>query len=731
MRFILYPVCVFLCMGIFFSASMAQQSLSTPDGHNEEKINALLKELSLDEKIALCHAQSRFSVKGVPRLGIPELWMSDGPHGVRMEIEWDSWKHAGWTSDSCTAFPALTCLAASFDPALSYQYGKAIGEEARYRKKDVLLGPGVNIYRTPMNGRNFEYMGEDPLLVSKMVVPYIQGVQLNGVAACLKHFALNNQEHDRKKINVVVSDRVLNEIYFPAFKAGVLQGHVWAVMAAYNKYRNEYCGQNAYLINEVLKKRWGYNGIVMTDWGTLDNTRTAALSGLDIEMGTRTNGLDKGAFAAYDDYYLARGFKKAIVDGTIDQSVLDEKVKRILRLHFRTTLNRQKPLGSFATKEHLEVAQRVAEAGVVLLKNNQQLLPIRKGNFKRILVVGENAAREFTSGGGSSELKPWVEISILQGLYQQYGKEAIEFAMGYSSAQNEERGGDAHVRDSLFQDAVRKAAAAEVVIFVGGLNKSYHQDSEGGDRLDYNLPYGQNELIRELLKVNKKTALVLISGNGYAMPWISQANTLLQSWYLGSASGTAIARIISGEVNPSGKLPFSITKNLNDLGAHYWGESSYPGKDGNVIYKEDVLVGYRWLDTKKITPLFEFGYGLSYTNFKISAAQTDKSIYSKNDTLTLTCTIKNTGAYAGAEVVQVYLSQKKPALIRPEKELKGFCKVQLAAGEDKVVSIQLPVKEFAYFDDRIGQWVVDADRFTLHIGRSSRIIEKQISVVVY
>ena len=399
----------------------------------EERIENALSLMTLEEKIAICHAQSKFSAPGCPRLGIPELWMSDGPHGVRVEFKWDSWEHAGWTNDSCTAFPALTCLAATFNTELSYRYGNALGEGARFRKKDMILGPGVNIYRTPLSGRNFEYMGEDPYLSSTMVVPYIKGVQKNGVSACVKHFALNNQEKWRNDINVVVSDRALNEIYLPAFKAAVQEGNVWSVMGSYNKFKGTYCSHNDTLINQILKNEWGFDGVMVTDWGSAHDTDEAARNGLDLEMGTWTNGLTWGISSAYNDYYLAQPFLDKIRKGELSEALLDEKVRRILRLYYRTGMNRNRPYGRFKAPEHYEVARTVAEEGIVLMKNENHFFPIPAGRYGKIAVIGENAVKRLSEGGGSSELKPHIEISPLQGIVNKYGAENVVYSMGYAS----------------------------------------------------------------------------------------------------------------------------------------------------------------------------------------------------------------------------------------------------------------------------------------------------------
>ena len=698
----------------------------------EVRIEDALSRMTLEEKIAMIHAQSKFSTPGVPRLGIPEIWMSDGPHGVRMEIDWDTWNHAGWTNDSCTAFPALTCLAATFNPELSLKYGNALGEEARFRKKEMILGPGVNIYRTPMNGRNFEYMGEDPYLASKMVVPFVKGVQQNGVAATMKHFALNNQELWRGHIDVEVSDRALYEIYLPAFKAGVEEGKVWAIMGSYNKYRGQYCSHHERLINQILKGEWKYDGVVVTDWGSAHDTREAALYGLDIEMGTWTNGLTWGESFAYDNYYLAKPYLKMLEKGELPMSTLDDKVRRVLRLNFRTNMDRNRPYGSFATPEHAAVSREVAEQGIVLMKNTNNFFPIAKDRYKKIVVIGENATRSLTVGGGSSELKVKKEVSPLEGLKIKYGAYKVFYTMGYGSGPSvyDHFIPSPYNADSLKREALALVKDADVVLFFGGLNKNYQQDCEGGDRTSYDLPFGQNELIEDLLKVNKNMGIVIVSGNAVAMPWLDKVPALMQSWYLGSEAGNATANVIAGDINPSGKLPFSIPKKLEDNGAMSFGTISYPGDSIKQIYKEDLLVGYRWHDTKKIPALFPFGYGLSYTTFEYGKASTDKKEYSKNDEIKISLTLTNKGNVDGAESVQIYASQQKPSMERPAKELKAFKKVFLKAGETKNVELSIPVKDLAFFNDKAHEWVVESDKFTLHCAASSADVKSSITINV-
>lgn len=711
-------------------ASTAQAQYT--DQQIESKIDSILPLLTLKEKVAMCHAQSKFSSPGVPRLGIPEVWMSDGPHGVRAEISWDSWAYAGWTNDSITAFPALTCVAATFNDSLSYAYGLAVGEEARYREKDILLGPGVNIYRTPMNGRNFEYMGEDPYLASRLVVPYIQGVQKNGVAACVKHYALNNQELWRDHINVEVSDRALYEIYLPAFKAAVEEGEAWSIMGAYNQFRGQHCCHNEILLNQILKKDWGFDGVVVTDWGGAHDTKESALYGLDIEMGTGTNGLTYSQVNAYENYYLAGPFLEMLENKEVEESVVDDKVRRILRLIYRTSLNPNRPLGSVNTIAHHEVARKVAQEGIVLLKNNENIFPINDEADITIAVIGENSTRMMTRGGGSSELKPKFEISPLEGIKARYKNAKITYAMGYAS------GAPAYARvnpspydaDSLKTIAVEVAKEADVVLFVGGLNKNHHQDCEGGDRKIYNLPFGQDALIEELYAVNKNLGVVLVSGNAVAMPWLPKIKGLVQAWYLGSMTGHALADVISGDVNPSGKLPFSFPKKLEDNGAHSFGEISYPGDSIKQEYKEDILVGYRWHDTKKITPQFAFGYGLSYSEFTLSNIQSNQSAYDTEEAITVSFDVKNIGQVDGAEVVQVYAGKIKSKVPRALKELKGYQKLALASETSQTGSVTINVSDLAYYDESKSEWIVEPGDYYLYVGNSSNSITKKIKITI-
>lgn len=692
----------------------------------ELRVKDALSRMTLEEKTRLSYAQGKFSSPGCPRLGIPELWMSDGPHGVRGEIHWNEWGYAGWTNDSCTAFPALTCLAASWNQELAGKYGKAIGEEALYRKKDVLLGPGVNIYRTPLNGRNFEYLGEDPYLAAEMCVPYIKGVQENGVAACVKHFALNNQELWRGHIDVQVSERALREIYLPAFRAAVEKGHVWSIMGAYNKVRGTHATHHEMLNNKILKGEWNFDGCVISDWGATHDTYEAAMYGLDIEMGSYTDGLVAESEFGYDDYYLGKKYLKMIKEGKIPMEVVDEKAARVLRLIFRTSMNRQRGFGAMNSEEHENVAYEIATEGIVLLKNDKatdkkQLLPVNAGQCNKILIVGDNATRNLTQGGGSSELKAKKVISPLDAFRKRF-KDKIIYSQGYTAGENTygEHSKILQVTaDSLRNDAVQKAKDADIVIFIGGLNKNYQQDSEGGDRISYGLPYGQNELIDELYKANKNVVVVIVSGNAVEMPWVDRVPSIVQSWYLGSIGGEALADVLTGKVTPSGKLPFSYPKKLEDCPAHYYGNMSYPGDSISQEYKEDILVGYRWYDTKKVEPLFPFGYGMSYTSFDYGKLQASRKSISENDTLQISLTVKNSGHVDGKEIVQLYIGDEKCSVLRPVKELKEFAKVELKAGEEKQISFYIDADDLKFYDDKRNEWVVESGKFKAYVGASS------------
>ena len=568
-----------LMSAILFSASASVEAQSLPVYLDESKpveqrIDDALSRMTLDEKIAVIHAQSKFSSPGVKRLGFPDFWTDDGPHGVRPDVLWDEWEQAGQTNDSCVAFPALTCLAATWNPQMARLYGESLGEEALYRGKGMILGPGVNIYRTPLGGRNFEYMGEDPWLASRMVVPYIQGLQSKGVAACVKHYALNNDEEYRHQVNVVISDRALH------FKAAVTEAGTWGIMGAYNLYKNQHNCHNDILLNQILKRDWKYDGVVVSDWGGCHNTEEAIKNGLDLEFGSWTDGLTMGATNAYDNYFMALPYKRLIQEGKYTTKELDEKVRRILRLFYRTTMKREKPFGFLCSESHYDAALKIAQEGIVLLKNERNLLPLDLSKSKRILVVGENAIKMMTVGGGSSSLKVQREILPLDGLAAQCAKFGVQcdYARGYVGDTVQSYNGvtvgrsiaETRSTEELLAEAVEKAKGADYVIVFGGLNKSNYQDCEGHDRQQYGLPYAQDQLLEALAKVNKNLVYVNISGNGVAMPWVKSVPAIMQGWFIGSEAGEALASVLVGDANPSGKLPFTWYQRLDDCGHLRW-----------------------------------------------------------------------------------------------------------------------------------------------------------------
>ncbi len=703
-----------------------------PDAPLEDRVESALSLMTLEEKVALIHAQSKFSSAGVPRLGIPELWCTDGPHGIRAEVLWDEWRQAGWTNDSIIAFPALTALAATWDRDMSALYGKSIGEEARYREKDILLGPGVNIYRTPLNGRNFEYMGEDPCLSAKMVVPYVQQVQKNGVATCVKHYALNNEETHRHTTDVDLDDRALYEIYLPAFKAAVTEGGTWTIMSSYNKYRGQHVSHNKRLLCDILKGEWGFDGAVVSDWGGVHDTDEAIRNGMDLEFGTWTDGLTMGKTNAYDNYYLANPYLKLLREGAVGQDELNDKCRRVLRTIFRTAMRKDKPYGAINSEAHYDAARTIGANGIVLLKNDGQLLPVRP-EVRKIAVIGENAIKMMTVGGGSSSLKCQHEILLLDGIRERAEKDGIEvvYARGYSGSSLLEQDGltlasiaDSRSAEELIAEAVAVAKDADLVIFTGGLNKDPYQDSEGSDRKGLELPYNQDAVIAAIAEANPNTVVALVSGNAVAMPWLGKVPAVLQTWYLGSEAGHSFADVVFGDVNPSGKLPFTFPAALEDSPAHYNGKA-FPC-DGKNFYDEGIYVGYRWFENKGIKPLFAFGHGLSYTTFEYSDAKINKSSMKRGGSAEVSVKVKNTGSREGSETVQLYITDVESSLDRPAKELKDFAKVTLKPGETKTVKFTVTEDQLKYFDDSAHAWVAESGDFIAHIAAASDDIKASL-----
>ena len=732
----------------------------------EQRVEDALRRMTLREKIGIIHAQSKFSSPGVARLGIPEVWCTDGPHGIRPDVLWDEWDQAGCTNDSCVAFPALSGLAATWNVDLAHLYGVSIGEEARYRQKTVLLGPGCNILRNPLNGRSFEYLGEDPYLSGQMVTQYILGVQEQGVAACVKHYALNNNELNRYTSNVDCDERTLREIYLPAFEAAVCDGQAWSIMGGYNLFRGQHACHNQYLMNEVLKGEWGFDGVVISDWGGTQSTEEAIHNSLDLEYGTWTDGLKMGLTNAYDNYYLANPYMQLIQQGKVGTNELDDKVRRVLRMIMRTSMNPFRPFGALNSEAHIAAARQIGAESIVLLKNDQQLLPIKAKSGSKILVVGENAIKMMTVGGGSSSLKVQHEISPLDGIRARLSGTGItvEYERGYVGDVGGEYNGvttgqdlrDARSAEQLIADAVAKARQADVVIFIGGLNKADHQDAEGSDRMQYGLPYGQDAVIEALYDANPRLVVVNISGNPVAMPWAQRVPAILQDWYLGSEAGNSLADVLMGDVSPSGHLPMTWYASLDQcpvFAAHdakgrrlkrqpaasatsieelmAINPERYPGikaegKDQwDLQYSEGLYVGYRYVDQHRLQPLFPFGHGLSYTTFSIANAR----VTMQDGQPQVTVQVTNLGDVAGAEVVQVYVHAVKGHVEHPEKELKAFKKVYLEPGQSQSVTLSLSPRAFQYYDVQQHGWTSEAGRYQLLIGTSSRDIRQQLDIV--
>ncbi len=684
------------------------------------RVNDLLARLTLEEKVSLIHGASKFSNAGIARLGIPPLWMSDGPHGVREEIGPDTWNPAGRTDDFSTAMPVGIGLAATWDPELASLDGMTVGQEALVRGKNIMLGPGVNIMRTPLNGRNFEYLGEDPYLASLMAVGYIQGEQSQGVAACVKHFAGNNQETQRNSINVEMDERTLHEIYLPAFKAAVKDASVWSVMGAYNRFRGTYCCENPLLLNAILKNDWKFQGLVMSDWGGAHSTAGSAQSGLDLEMGT--NG-------PYEKNYLGNAFLEGIQKGVYSQSLLDDKVVRVLRVLIATHGLDKKPVGSINTRQHQNAARNIAEDGIVLLKNDGAKLPLDITSITSVAVIGSVANQKVAAGGQSSGIKAFYEITALEGLIRRLGDKAnVNYSPGYVMARRSRRAPTAiaptsEISKRLADQAVTAAKASDVAIVFVGLNHDY--DTEGSDRTDMKLPAGQEDLIERVMMANPRTIVVLESGSPVEMgPWVKRVPSLIEAWYGGSEGGNAIAHVLFGDVNPSGKLPCTFPKRLEDTPTYSF--KSYPGENGLERYTEGLLVGYRWYDNRNIEPLFPFGFGLSYTKFEYS-----QPIFSETPKgLSLSFSLTNSGARDGAEVTQLYVRPLKPSVMRPIKELKGFHKVFLRSGEKQNVIFDLPRSAFAYYDPAKKAWVAEQGSYEVLVGSSSRDLQLKQTVML-
>lgn len=705
---ILFPTC-------FIAAQTSKDQIIA------QKINAIVKQLTLEEKIAMLHANSIFGTAGVPRLNIPGLMTDDGPLGVREDVL-EGWGSANSTTDSALFFPNGSALAATWNPQLSYRYGHDMGEEARARKKYVMLAPAFNIARTPLNGRTYEYLSEDPFLNAQLAVQSVKGIQSQNIAACVKHYALNNQEIERGKVSVEINERALQEIYLPAFKATITEGNAWTIMSAYNKLRGVYCSENEYLLKTILKGQWGFKGIVISDWGGTHSTVTAANNGLDVEMGSNP---------PYHSYYFADPLLKAVKEGKVSVQTIDEKVRRILWVMHHTTLSENPPSGSINTAAHSKTAYNIAAESIVLLKNEKHLLPLNTAKIKSIAVIGDNAIHTYHLGGFGAGVKAKYEVTALKGLENKLDKNtSIKFAQGYRAIYkaiwNTDKTEMSKADPALITEAAALAKSSELtILFVGG-NRDY--ESESRDRPNLSLPFGEQELVDAVLAANANTIIVVVGGAPYDINKIKQqSHTIVWSWYNGSENGNALADVLTGKVNPSGKLPFTFPADLKQSPAHAL--NAYPG-DSVVTYQEGILVGYRWFDTKKIEPLYPFGYGLSYTSFAYSDLNTNKKIYRANETIKATLQLTNTGNFSGKETIQLYISKPSSAVERADKELKAFKKVMVQKGATVEVKLEIPVKGLAYYDTQKAKWIVEPGVYKILVGESSAKIHQTTSITI-
>lgn len=706
--------------------------MTTITAANKAKARALLAQLTLDEKVDMIHAAGLFRTEGVPRLGIPPFKMDDGPMGPREELYNDNWTPLYNTRDRVTYLPSGSAVASTWNRELAHTVGEVLGEEARGRGKDVILGPSINIKRSPLCGRNFEYMSEDPYLAGEQGTAYIRGVQESNVAACAKHYAANSQETDRLEVDETISERALREIYLPAFEQAVKKGGVLSIMGAYNLVNGEQCCESKKLLDDILRGEWGFDGFVVSDWSAVKRTVESARVGLDVEMSVTPN---------FDEYYFANPLRRAIADGEVAEADVDAKVLRVLAvmdaLHMLSSEDGAKPArraGRYATVDHAAKALDVARESIVLLKNDadengRTLLPLNETAMTRLLVVGANADRIHSNGGGSAVIKALHEVTPLLGLNGQLGGNVeIEYAPGYDAKQVvqddswqedslENSVGDAaadvdhavRLREEAVELARRYAAAGDPVIFIGGLD--HEHDLEGRDREDLALPYGQDELIDALLDAAPDTILVFVAGSPIAMPWADRARTIVWNWYNGCESGTALAETLLGRVNPSGHLPESFPIALEDCPAHSIGTFG-PGL--HVRYDEDVYVGYRHYETRGVPVRFCFGHGLGYTSF----AYADLDVRCVDDDVRVAFTVTNTGERVGKAVPQVYLGLEGTGEDRPAKDLRGFDKVALAAGESRQVEIVLPAAQvLRYWSNGRGAYAT-APAAAVYVGES-------------
>ena len=674
--------------------SLGLNAQTTSEKNFDERAHQLVSGMTLEEKASLCSGRDPWSTKPIERLNIPWIWMSDGPHGLRRAPSTDKWGYGDQLPATC--FPTASALAATWDTDLIRQVGQALGKEAQAQNINILLGPGTNIKRSVLGGRNFEYFSEDPVLSGEMAAAYIKGVQSQGVGTCLKHYAANNVETNRMYVNSDVDQRTLHEVYLRPFEIAVKKADPWSVMACYNRVQGQYGTQNPYLLDEVLNNQWNYNGIVVSDWEAVVNRVEALKAGMHIQM--------PGHQARYNDSLIVA----AVENGELDEGVLDQTVEDILQTVLKAT-SLEKENAEMPEEQNHQFARKVASQGITLLKNNDRVLPVQPDKYEKIAIIGEFAENPRFQGNGSSEVKPTRVDNALEIIREEYGDNVeVSYAQGYKLSDDNDL--------SLIGKAKEVAAEADIALVFAGLPS--HFESEGIDRTHIHMPQSHEKLIRNIGEVQENTVVVLTNGSAVAMPWIDQVDGVVESWLVGQAGAGAVADVLFGKVNPSGKLSETFPRELDDTPAYL----NFPGEQGEVLYGERMFVGYRYFDARNIEPLFPFGYGLSYTDFGYSNLEISDQTITDKDRPTIKVDITNTGDVKGKEVVQLYVSDHKSRLQRPEKELKAFAKVELRPGETRTVTMALDGRDFSFFDSKRDMWIAQSGKFDIKVGSSSRDI---------
>ena len=722
---------------------------------NDQKINELIAQMTLEEKVNMLHSKTNMSSAGVERLGIADMNYADGPFGIREEGQPHSFQSAGWKLDSATYFPTGSALAATWSEELAYKYGTGMGKEARLRGKDVILGPAVNIQRLPVGGRTYEYLSEDPILSAALALEYTKGVQDEGTAVCIKHFAVNNQETNRGSVDAQLDERTLREIYLKPFERAIIEGGAMSVMPAYNKVNGDYCSENEHLLNEILRGEWGFKGFTVSDWGGTHSTMGAMLHGLNVQM--------------TGDNYLGQPVIDSIKAGKLTEDLVDEKVRQILRVRMAIEAVPANVANTVQTSqpESQKIAREVAEKSIVLLKNEGNLLPISK-DVKSIAVIGQNAVLKTQSGGMGAGVKALYEITPLEGIRKRAGEGVeVSYAPGYKTIAFrwgpapevldplEARSNDEPADPFLVSEACEAAANADLVIFFGGTNKSI--ETEGSDRKNIDLPCGQNELVKALKQVNPNLVTVLISGGPTDLRELEPVSpAIVQGWWNGTEGGTALAEVLFGDIAPSGKLPFTFPKKLEDSPAYAMGNFPDPNGAGgdlfSLMFRPDVLkmspeerqqflaslpkpvskyterfyIGYRWFDTKEIAPMYAFGHGLSYVNFDYD----DLTAKVGKGAIKVTVKVENEGSMPADEVVQVYVNRPESKVEWPVKELKAFKRVSLNAGETKTVTLEIPLKDLRYWNEADNAWTLENGKLLLLVGSASDDIRETTEVTI-